>query len=215
MFPWPRQLVVLGVLGAGLTLLVGGTAIFSLAGTVTTAGEMGRLTQAQRLHQDADMMHDALRTDVGNAQQALRSARPAATADVLVDATDAHAQQFRSDIDGLRAIDLSPSDAEVVAALVPAQKGYIATAQRLVRSMLRTGRVDEPAIEQFQAMFDSLVTTQAAATVILADSSADLCSRAVPARASDRPRPDDRFRGSPRGLGIAGGPASARGREAS
>ena len=120
------------------------------------------------------MMHDALRTDVGNAQQALRSARPAATADVLVDATDAHAQQFRSDIDGLRAIDLSPSDAEVVAALVPAQDGYIATAQRLVRSMLRTGRVDEPAIEQFQAMFDSLVTTQAAATVILADSSADL-----------------------------------------
>jgi serine phosphatase RsbU (regulator of sigma subunit) len=166
--------VVLGVLGAGLTLLVGGTAIFSLAGTVTTAGEMGRLAQAQRLHQDADMMHDALRIDVGNAQQALRSARPAATPPVLVAATDAHAEEFRNDIDELKAIDLSPGDAKVVAALVPAQDGYIATAQRLVRSMLRSGRVDEPALEQFQAMFDSLVTTQAAATVILADSSADL-----------------------------------------
>ena len=39
--PWTRPLVVLAVLGVGLTLLVGGTAIFSLAGTVSTAEQMG------------------------------------------------------------------------------------------------------------------------------------------------------------------------------
>ena len=172
--PWPRHLVVLGVLGAGLTFLVGGTAIFSLAGTLTTAGEMGQLTRAQRLHQDADMMHDALRTDVGDARQALRPERSSVPADVLLEETDAHARQFQDDIDALQAMHLSPGVAGAVTALVPAQEGYIATAQGLVRSMLRTRTVDVEEMEQFQNMFESLVVTQAATTVVLADSSADL-----------------------------------------
>jgi soluble cytochrome b562 len=171
--PWPRQLVVLAMLGAGLTLLVGGTAVFSLAGTVTTAGEMGELTRAQRLHQDADMMHDALRADVGNARQALRSVPSSDTEDIH-ETTDAHARQFQRDIHRLKDMDLSPAVAKAIAALVPSQEEYIATAQRLVRSMLRTGRVDDKAIEQFQDMFESLVTTQEDATAMLADSSADL-----------------------------------------
>jgi serine phosphatase RsbU (regulator of sigma subunit) len=171
--PWPRQLVVLGVLGAGLTLLVGGTAIFSVAGRVTTAEQMGQLTRAQRLHQDADMMHDALRADVGNARQALRSAPSSTSADILK-ATDAHADQFQSDIDGLQRMQLPPVVAKAVAALVPSQERYIAMAQRVVRSMLRTGRLDGTAIERFQDRFESLVTRQQAATDTLADSSAAL-----------------------------------------
>jgi hypothetical protein len=172
--PWPRHLVVLGVLGAGLTLLVGGTAIFSLAGTLTTAGEMGELTRAQRLHQDADMMHDALRTDVGDARQALRPEPSSVPADILLEQTSAHARRFQDDIDALQDMDLSADVAEAVTALVPAQEGYIATAQGLVRSMLRTRTVDAEEMAQFQTMFESLVTTQAAATGILADSSAEL-----------------------------------------
>ena len=172
--PWPRHLVVLGVLGAGLTLLVGGTAIFSLAGTLTTAGEMGELTRAQRLHQDADMMHDALRTDVGDARQALRPEPSSVPADILLEQTSAHARRFQDDIDALQDMDLSADVAEAVTALVPAQEGYIATAQGLVRSMLRTGRVDVEEMEQFQNMFESLVVTQATTTVLLADSSAEL-----------------------------------------
>ena len=164
--PWPRHLVVLGVLGAGLTLLVGATAIFTLAGTVTTAGEMGQLTRAQRLHQDADMMHDALRTDVGEARQALRPSPSSVPAAILLEETKTHAQRFRDDVDALQAMDLPPDVANAVTALEPAQEGYIATAQRLVRSMLSTGRVDGEELEQFQNMFESLVTTQAAATVV-------------------------------------------------
>ena len=172
--PWPRHLVVLGVLGAGLTLLVGSTAIFSLAGTLTTAGEMGQLTRAQRLHQDADMMHDALRTDVGDARQLLRPEPSSVPADILLEETNAHARRFQRDIDALQAMNLSPGVAQAVSALVPAQEGYIATAQGLVGSMLRTGTVDGEEMEQFQNMFESLVTTQDAATVVLADSSAEL-----------------------------------------
>lgn len=172
--PWPRHLVVLGVLGAGLTLLVGATAIFSLARTVTTAQEMGQLTRAQRLHQDADMMHDALRADVGNARQALHSPRAPGTTEDLVETTRAHARQFRRDIDELHAMDLPPAVAGAVADLVPVQDAYIATGQRLVRSMLRTGRVDDVAVDRFQSMFESLVTTQETTTAVLADGSAAL-----------------------------------------
>jgi serine phosphatase RsbU (regulator of sigma subunit) len=166
--------VVLGLLGAGLTLLVGGTAIFSLTGTLATAGEMGELTRAQRLHQDADMMHDALRTDVGNARQALRPSPSPVPADILLEETHTHARQFQRDIDALQDMDLSPGVTRAVTALVPAQEGYIATAQDLVRSMLRTRTVDVEEMEQVQTMFESLVVTQAAATVVLADSSAEL-----------------------------------------
>lgn len=172
--PWPRHLVVLGMLGAGLTLLVGGTAIFSLAGTVTTTQEMGQLTRAQRLHQDADMMHDALRADVGNARQALQSRRSADTDQDLLDTTEDHARQFRQDVAELHEMALSPVVTEQVADLVPAQEAYIATGERLVRSMLRTGSVNQRGIERFQARFESLVSAQAATTAVLADASAEL-----------------------------------------
>ena len=171
--PWPRQLVVLGVLGAALTLLVGGTAIFSLAGTVTTAGEMGQLARAQRLHQDADMMHDALRADVGNAREAISSTASADDADIL-EATELHARQFRRDLEGLQTLELSPAVTRTLAALVPYQESYISTARRLVRSMLQTGTANKQRIQNLQSAFDSLVTTQAAATAVLADSSAAL-----------------------------------------
>lgn len=171
--PWTRPLVVLAALGVGLTLLVGGTAIFSLAGTVSTAEQMGELSRAQRLHQDADMMHDALRTDVGNAREALEG-ESSATEENILGATDTHAQTFLKDIRKLQRTDLSPVDAAAVAHLVSHQKAYIHTAQRLVRSMLRTGNVDRSAIDDFQIMFDKLVKTQAKATVTLAGSSAGL-----------------------------------------
>jgi serine phosphatase RsbU (regulator of sigma subunit) len=171
--PWPRPLVVLGVLGAGLTLLVGGTAIFSLAGTVTTAEEMGQLTRAQRLHQDADMMHDALRADVGDAREVLRTA-PAPATKHIRHATYIHAQKFNEDIRGLAKMDLPPAAAKGIDALRPAQEEYIDTARRLVRSMLRTGKVDSPAIERFEKMFEELVRPQARVTIALADGSADL-----------------------------------------
>ena len=171
--PWTRPLVVLAALGVGLTLLVGGTAIFSLAGTVSTAEQMGELSRAQRFHQDADMMHDALRTDVGNARESLEGESPATSTNVLL-ATKAHAEKFRRDIRELHSTNLSPVDAAAVDSLLPDQKTYIHTAVRLVRTMLRTGTVDRSAIDDFQSMFDNLVDTQADATVRLADSSADL-----------------------------------------
>jgi serine phosphatase RsbU (regulator of sigma subunit) len=171
--PWPRPLAVLAVLGAGLTLLVGGTAIFSLAGTVTTAEEMGQFTRAQRLHQDADMMHDALRADVGNARDALEGESSSPSEKILV-ATNAHAKKFHRDIRRLHKMDLPPAAARDIDALVPDQKAYIQTARRLVGSMLRTGAVDRAAIDEFESMFEKLVTSQAATTLTLAESSADL-----------------------------------------
>ncbi|MFL6002298.1 MAG: PP2C family protein-serine/threonine phosphatase [Nocardioides sp.] len=172
--PWPRPLVVLAVLGAGLTLLVGGTAVFSLAGTVTTAEEMGQFTRAQRLHQDADMMHDALRADVGDAREALRTAAPTAAMERIRHATQNDAQQFEQDIRRLHKMDLPPAAANDMDALVPAQTEYIDTARRLVGSMLRTGKVDGAAIGRFETMFERLVQPQAEATLTLAESSADL-----------------------------------------
>jgi hypothetical protein len=73
---WRRQVVGLGVLGALLTVVVAATAVFAVAGTVRTGHQIDQLTRAQRLHQDVDMMHDALRADVMSARQTVLGAEP-------------------------------------------------------------------------------------------------------------------------------------------
>src|SRR3954470_1814264 len=80
---WVRELLPLGALSALLTLIAAGSAVLALSQTVRTGHELGALSQAQRYHQDADMMHDALRADVAVAQRLGSGGSPAARADLL------------------------------------------------------------------------------------------------------------------------------------
>ena len=72
---------VLGLVGLMLPLLVAGTAVFSLGRVAENNHEIGQVSRAQRYHQDADMMHDALRADVARARHA--ATRPGVVADVV------------------------------------------------------------------------------------------------------------------------------------
>src|SRR5439155_24215989 len=123
------------------TLFVAASAVFTLSGTVRTGHELGELSQAQRLHQDADMMHDALRADLANAQAAGRGA-PTQTKSEILRASQSHAAAFRSDPEGMQKLTL-PGDARAMLAASRApREAYISLALRLVESTLRTGSID-------------------------------------------------------------------------
>jgi serine phosphatase RsbU (regulator of sigma subunit) len=163
---WPRQLLLLAALSALLTSVAAGSAVLALSQTVQTGHELGELSRAQRFHQDADMMHDALHADVAIAQQAVRKRSPEATADALRQ-TEADAAQMRRDLADLAKVDLPPDVRPAVDSLRAPREAYAALAVQRVRSTLR-GEPPGAAETRFQQAFDSLVRRQAAVTTRLA-----------------------------------------------
>ena len=168
--PMRERLRLLGLLGVLLTLLVAGTALVSLADVGAINRELGEVTRAQRDHQDADMMHDALRADVARAQQAgsgLDDVDPA----VVRRETAAHVQQFRGDLGSLAAAALPDDLATAFANLRPEQERYIGLAEQMVSTALAGGdfsRVDQAV---YQQSFERLTADQAAVTSRLAATS--------------------------------------------
>jgi serine phosphatase RsbU (regulator of sigma subunit) len=167
---WARQYWVLGALGSLLIVFVSVSAVWTLARTVDAGHELAQLNRAQRLHQDADMMHDALRADVGNARHAAREGLPSAG---VRRAAVSHVRRFRGDMDALRDLSL-PTDLDAaLASLRPAQHAFLADTFQLVEAHL-TGRDSTAAAQRFETAFDELATAQEAATGRLADTAAEL-----------------------------------------
>jgi serine phosphatase RsbU (regulator of sigma subunit) len=147
-----------------LTLLVVGAALFTLVGTVHTGKVLDGLATAQRYHQDADMMHDALRGDVAEATSPAAASSPATRASVLRMA-QAHARQLRLDLEQVRGADLPAGLAGALADLEPQRRAYITEAQRLVRAGAEPGA---QRLERFDRLYQDLVAGQAEVTARLA-----------------------------------------------
>jgi hypothetical protein len=160
---------VLGLVGVMLPLLVAVSAMFSLDRVAENSHELGQVSRAQRYHQHADMMHDALRADVARAQQA--ATRPGPAADAVLRETQRHAAQFRRDLRTTASLQLPTDIAASLDGLRPAQEEYIDTAQGTVDAAL-TRPGGEPRVpERFQRQFRQLVRGHALVTAQLAEES--------------------------------------------
>ena len=106
-----------------LTLIAAGSAVLALSQTVQTGHELGELSRAQRFHQDADMMHDALHADVALAQQAARIGTPARKAAVLRQAEE-NARLMRRDLDLLSRVEVPPRVRPAVDSLRAPREAY-------------------------------------------------------------------------------------------
>jgi serine phosphatase RsbU (regulator of sigma subunit) len=161
--PMRERLRFLGLLGVLLTLLVAGTALVSLADVGASNRELGAVTRAQRFHQDADMMHDALRADVARAQQA--GSGPDDIDPVIVRLeTATHVRLFRRDLSQLAATALPDDLASAFSALRPQQERYMNRAEQMVSTGLagrEASRADQAA---YQQAFDRLTADQRAVT---------------------------------------------------
>jgi serine phosphatase RsbU (regulator of sigma subunit) len=150
-----------------LTLIAAASAVYALSDTVRTGHELGQLSQAQRWHQDADMMHDALNTDVVSAQQARRVGSPARREAVLRDA-EGHAAQMRGDLNRLARVDVPRGVGPAVQRLHAPRLAYATLAEQLVRSEL-AGQPDPVARARFTRQFEALTLQQRDLTNTLAD----------------------------------------------
>jgi serine phosphatase RsbU (regulator of sigma subunit) len=169
---WPLQLLAIGALGALLTLIVAGSAVLTLQRTIETGHLLSALSAAQRLHQDADMMHDALRADVLAAQQAALTPSPSDDAQALRLAKG-HADQLRRDLAGLGRVQVPSAAAAAVAALRGPREQYATVALQLVRSELRREAGAEER-NRFAKLFRPLVLQQAAVTTTLSAAAKDV-----------------------------------------
>ena len=163
---WPRELLRLAALSALLTLIAAGSAVFALSDTVRTGHELGQLSRAQRFHQDADMMHDALNADVALAVQARRVGSPAKRAEVLRGA-EKHAALMREDLRLLAQVDVPPNLRPQVQSLRQQREAYATLALQRVRAVLR-GENGAAAGANFDRTFERLVDLQANLTRALA-----------------------------------------------
>ncbi|NUR07681.1 MAG: serine/threonine-protein phosphatase [Nocardioidaceae bacterium] len=149
------------------TTVVAGAVIFTLVGTARTGRVLEGLATAQRLNQDADMMHDALRGDVAEATAPAGTRSEARLSRTLL-MTQGHARQLRRDLDQLREVDLPGGLDGAVAGLQSARRSYVTEALRLVRAGLTTGQVGEQRLERFDRTYEDLVGGQARLTARLA-----------------------------------------------
>jgi hypothetical protein len=166
------QVVGLGVLGAVLTVVVVATAVFAVAGTVRTGHQVDQLTRAQRLHQDVDMMHDALRADV---MSALRSpgAEPGASTRAA-SATTRDADRLLRDVGTLQRLDLPHPLAASLRSLRDEQTAYVDLALRLVDDARQGRRPTRAQLREFQGRFERLLAPQAALTATVTATSGEV-----------------------------------------
>jgi hypothetical protein len=164
--PGGRRLLALGLLGLTLTLSVAGAAIMTLSQVDEANGRLAEVNRALRYHQDADMMHDALRADVAHAQQ-IGAGRVAMDADVLRAETRSHANQFRGDIGTIFSLELPPRLDREFERLRPMQAVNVARAEELVRTSLAGEQSTPQARAAYERGFQRLVPAQADLTRLL------------------------------------------------
>jgi serine phosphatase RsbU (regulator of sigma subunit) len=169
---WPRQLLPVAALSALLTFIAAGSAVLALSDTVRTGHELGQLSRAQRFHQDADMMHDALNANVAQAQSARRVGSAARRAEVLRD-TETNVALMRKDLNQLARVDVPQGVQREVQALHAPRLAYAALADQVVRSEL-AGQPDPVARQRFTRQFEDLTLRQRNLTNTLADAAEDV-----------------------------------------
>lgn len=169
--PVRPRLLLLGTLGVLLTLLVAGTALVCLNHVSTISSDLAQVGRAQRFHQDADMMHDALRADVARAVQAGSGDLDVSAARVRKDAGE-HTKKFHDDLVAIQRLSLAPPMEHALDLLRPIQVRYIAKAQGLIESALTHPGTADAAEVRYEKAFNTLVHKQAKVTRLLSQTSA-------------------------------------------
>jgi serine phosphatase RsbU (regulator of sigma subunit) len=182
LMPVRQRLLLLGLVGVLMTLTVAAAALVCLAEVSAINRELVQVNRAQRYHQDADMMHDALHADVARAELA-GLGRPGISAAEVRRQTARHAASFRDDLSDAAALDLPPGLQTPLEQLRPRQQTYILIAQAMVDSALTHRGSTASARASYEAAYRGLVPTQARVTDRLVATSARVARAAAAEKA--------------------------------
>jgi len=154
-----------------LLALVAYSALAGLSSVKRSNVLVATLARAQRYHQDGDMMHDALRSDVLDAQLVGNVSR-GGSADAVQEIRDRVAEdaaQFRTDLDRVQALRVPGAPGALLADVRPSLLAYITHAEALT-DLANSDRVAALAqLPSFDEEFIRLEQSQALVTEQLAE----------------------------------------------
>ena len=164
-------MVVLCALGSGAGLLIAGFLSGSMA-------DSARIAQVMRNHMQADMMHDALRSDVLAAMLAAQSGQADDLAGIRSDLGE-HAASFRAAIDANKTLATYPATVSALNNAREPLQQYIASAEELVSLAGTDPAAAGAALPRFKASFVALegrmetISEQIESTLLATKSRAD------------------------------------------
>jgi signal transduction histidine kinase len=163
--PLRHRLAAVGVVTGLLTATVVQTTLVGVRRVRHATDAVDNIVRAQRLHQHADMMHDALRADV------LSAVLVADGVNTRVEVTglfEGHERKFRRDLAANRALPLHGPIEKDLAALRGRLTAYITDAEALLATAFRDPAQARREFPQFQANFIALEIPQEQITAQLA-----------------------------------------------
>jgi len=150
-----RQLLVSNVVGMALAFLIGGVALLASQRLTQNSQAIAESGSALRAQMAADMMHDALRSDVLAALLAGVKHDEAPRKEIQADLAE-HTETFKSSLAQLDGLDLDPGTRAAVQKVRPALDAYAAAAAEVVRLAFTDVAAAEAQLPAFQAAFKVL-----------------------------------------------------------
>ncbi|MFF0948353.1 methyl-accepting chemotaxis protein [Rhizobium leguminosarum] len=176
-------------------IIIASIAIFALAGGATGVGiwsasilsennaEVARSAQILRNHMQADMMHDALRSD---ALASLLASNPAAAIDAAAVKADLaeHEASFREMLDANKALAADDKTKTILASVERPLLAYIASATEIVELAGKDPTAALKALPEFMAQFSTLEAAMEQAGDQISAASEEISNRSSDVKAS-------------------------------
>ncbi|MDB5422341.1 MAG: methyl-accepting chemotaxis sensory transducer, partial [Brevundimonas sp.] len=168
-------MVILCALGSGSGLLIAE----SLSGSMA---DSARIAEVMRNHMQADMMHDALRSDVLAAMLAAQNGEADATTGIRADVTE-HTATFRAAIEQNNALATDPETVTALNEVSEPLQQYIASAEQIVSLAGSDSVAAHAALPAFKTSFVELegrmetISEQIESTLTATKSRADFLAR--------------------------------------
>jgi len=150
-----RQLLVANLVGMALAFLIGGVGLVASHRLVQNSQEIAQSGSALGAQMAADMMHDALRSDVLAALLAGTKQDAAPRQEIETDLAD-HSKTFKDALAQLQAMPLDPGTRQAVDKVRPALDAYVASAAKVVQLAFTDLAAAEAQMPAFQAAFKAL-----------------------------------------------------------
>ena len=147
-----KKLFLLGAAGILATVVTAACAYVGVTQLDTALLDAGTIQDAMRSHLEADMMHDALRSDV---LASLLAGSPAEAESVRKDLAE-HSDWFRKALAGNRQLNLPPAVLGALNQVGPDLEAYIAAAQSIVSTAAQNREQAQAKMPEFQKVFSNL-----------------------------------------------------------
>lgn len=162
------RLLAVGLLSVALALVIAQSAMAGLSQVHDSYRAVSLISRAQRAHQDADMMHDALRADVYDALLVGRDVRTGRSVNDVQRHVRQHLRQMRADLRRIDALPLSGRMDQALEQVRQQLESYTDDSERLINLSLTAPGTAENQLIAFDDRFDQLALEQETVTDLLA-----------------------------------------------